>query len=113
MLSSEEKKQAIRRYKECKPLVGVFAVRCAVSGQVWVGFSRNLDATRNSVWFSLRNGGHRDRALQEEWNAHGEPGFSYELLEKLEDDVPALAVSDRLRDRKQHWMSELGARGLL
>ena len=113
MLSSEEKKRAIRQYKERKPLVGVFAVRCAAGGQVWVGFSRNLDATRNSVWFSLSSGVHRDRALQEEWNAHGELGFSYEVLEKFEDDVPAIAIRDRLKDRKQHWMSELGARGLL
>ena len=113
MLSREEKKQAIRQYKERKPLAGVFAVRCAISGHIWVGSSRNLDATRNGVWFSLRNGGHPDKPLQEEWNAHGERGFSYEVLEKLEDEVTTLAVSDCLRDRRQHWISRLGAQRLL
>jgi hypothetical protein len=66
MQSNIEKKEAIRKFKEHKPLLGVYAVRCMASGRVWVGTSRNLDATRNGIWFSLRNGGYIDKALQRE-----------------------------------------------
>ena len=76
-IGKEQKKEAIRQYKERKPALGVFAVRCSVTGQQWVGTSRNLDATRNSLWFSLRLGNHREAALQQEYEAHGESAFAY------------------------------------
>ena len=66
MLSKEERKEVVRKFKERKPLLGVFAVRCTATGRVWVGASRNLDATRNGSWFCLRNGSYHDKALQEE-----------------------------------------------
>ena len=113
MLSKEQKKEAIDKCKERKILAGVFAVRCTASDQVWVGSSRNLDATRNGIWFSLRHSSHRDKPLQDEWTAHGEPAFEYEVLETLKDDVPPLLVSDLLKCARQHWMTQLNAHGLL
>ena len=113
MLSKEQKKEAIHKFKERKSPLGVFAVRCAPTGRVWVGTSRNLNAARNGIWFSLRIDGHRDRALQDEWNAQGEHAFVYEVLETLEDDLSPLLLPDVLKDRKQHWMRELNAPGLL
>lgn len=113
MLSKEEKREAVRKFREQKVLLGIYAVRCTSTNQVWVGSSRNLGASRNGTWFSLRLGSHRDLPLQEAWNQHGEPAFTFEELETLEDDVAALLVSDLLKARKQHWMGELGARGLL
>jgi hypothetical protein len=113
MISSEQKKEAIRQYKERKPCIGIYAVRCAITGRVWVGSSRNLDATRNGIWFSLRSGAHREQALQQEWTAHGESAFRYEVLEKLKEDVATLLVADLLKARKQHWMTELNGAGLL
>lgn len=113
MLSRERKKEAIGKFKEQKISLGVYAVRCTATSRVWVGSSRNLDATRNGIWFALRNGGHREKALQEEWNAHGESGFQYEVLEKLADDVSPVNVADLLKAKKQYWMAKLGAAGLL
>ena len=112
MESKVAKKEAIRKFKERKVALGVFAVRCTASGRVWVDSSRNLDAAKNGTWFGLRNGGHRDKSLQEEWNAHGEGAFQYEILEKLEDDVHPLAVADRLKEMRSRWIAQLGARGL-
>ncbi|MEP6538320.1 MAG: GIY-YIG nuclease family protein [Bryobacteraceae bacterium] len=113
MLSKEQKKEAIHQFKERKPRVGVFAVRCVLSGKVWVGSSRNLDATRNGTWFGLRNGSHREPPLQQEWNAHGETAFQYEVLELLDEEVLPLAVSDLLAEKKKLWMKQLAAPGLL
>ena len=113
MLSKEQKKEAISKFKERKPLLGIYAVRCTASGRAWVGSSRNLDATGNDIWFDLRHGSHRDQPLQHEWNVHGESAFHYEVLETLDEDVIAMAVSDLLSEKKKRWMVQLDARALL
>ncbi len=107
-----DRKEASRKFKERKPSRGVFAVRCTATGQVWVGSFANLEAMRNRLWFSLGLGAHRDPALQAEWNAHGEAAFQYEILEKFDDDLCAIEVNDRLKQRKRHWAGRLGARAL-
>jgi len=112
MLSKEERKEVARKFKERKPLLGVFAVRCTATGRVWVGASRNLDATRNGSWFCLRNGSYHDQALQEEWNANGEPMFQYEVLEKLDGDVLPLGIGDLLKEKRNYWIAQLSARPL-
>jgi hypothetical protein len=88
-------------------------VRCATSGLAWVGASRNLDATRNGCWFTLRNGGHIEKSLQQEWNAHGEAAFHYEILETLEGDLHPLAIPDLLKQTRARWVEQLNARPLL
>ena len=110
---SVSKKQAIREFKEKKTPRGVFAVRCTVTGALWVGSSPNLDAARNSIWFGLRLGTHHNPSLQKEWNLHGESAFEYEVLEKLDDDVAAMAVSDLLKEKKREKVARLGALALL
>ena len=112
MDSKAGRKEAIKKFKERKPLLGAFAVRCMATGGVWVGASRNLDATRNGSWFSLRSGAHLDRALQQEWNAHGEDQFQFEILETLDGDLVALEIPDLLKSKKRYWADKLGARPL-
>ena len=109
MLSHPERKEAIRKYKEHAPPRGAYAVRCKAIGRAWVGSSRNLDAAKNRVWFTLRNGSHPDKALQSEWNTHGEQAFQYDILERLEDDVSDLAIGDLLKEKRGHWAAELSA----
>lgn len=106
-------KEAVKEYKARKPVRGAYAVRCTATGRVWVGSSPNLNAAQNGIWFSLRHGGHRDKALQDEWNAHGEPTFQYEILEKLDDDISPLAVNDLLKEKRRYWAARLGAPVLL
>jgi len=111
-MSGDGRKEAIRKFKERQPPRGVFAVRCAATDQVWVGSFANLEAMRNRLWFSLRLGSHRDQTLQAEWNARGEQTFQYEILERFDDDLCAIELNDRLKDRKKHWATQLGARTL-
>jgi hypothetical protein len=113
MPSKESKKQSIRQFKERKPLIGAYAVRCDTTGRVWVGVSRNLDATRNGLRSGLRTRLHREKALQNEWNAHGESVFQYEILESLGEDTNPLNVWDLLKEMKSAWLARLGALPLL
>ena len=107
-----DKRQARREYKERKTPRGIFAIRCAATGEAWVSASTHLDSERNGIWFQLRLGLHQNKRLQTAWNATGEEAFKYEILETLEDDVLPLAIKDVLRERQKHWEKELGAAGL-
>jgi hypothetical protein len=107
--SKEFRKEAIRQFKERKPFLGIFAIRCTVSGKVWVGSARNLYSTQNSSWFQLRHQGHPNKQLQQEWNIQGEPSFILEILETLEENVPALTIPDLLKEKRDHWIAQLNA----
>jgi hypothetical protein len=109
MQSTLDRREAIREFKERKPLRGTFAVRCTASNRVWVGASNNLEATKNGLWFSLRIGSHPVKSLQSEWNAHGESTFQYEILEKLEEDLHPMTAADLLKEKKRHWVAQLEA----
>lgn len=110
-MDNARRKDLIRAYKEQPVSQGVFAVRCAPTGEVWVSASRNLEKQQTSLWFSLKMGGNHNKAMQAAWKAHGPEGFAYEVLEPLEieDDTPAYVIQTRLKDREAHWREALGA----
>jgi hypothetical protein len=112
MPSKESRKESIRNFKERKSLLGAYAVRCTATGKVWVGVSRNLDATKNGCWFCLRNGLHTEKSLQTEWDSLGESAFRYEIIEALEEDLHPLEVDDRLKELKSIWIARLDAQPL-
>jgi len=101
MIAKVERREAARQFKERKPSPGIYALRCTTSGRTWVDSSPNLDAARNSQFFQLRQRLHRNKELQAEWDAHGEPSFRFEVLEKLPEDTPSLNLRDLLAERKQ------------
>ena len=109
MQSKASRKESIRQFKERKSLLGAYAVRCTATGLVWVGVSRNLEATKNGCWFCLRGGLHQDKSLQEEWNNQGESAFQYEILESLDNDVNPLNIGDLLKEKKNEWIVRLNA----
>jgi hypothetical protein len=108
-----DRKQAARDYKLRKPPRGIFAVRCADAGKVWIGSSMDLDKAQNKEWFILRNRSHANAAMQAEWNSRGENAFQYEVLEKVADDVSALRINDVLKEKRRQWMDRLGAEPVL
>ncbi len=108
MLTSEERKAAIKACKARKPRPGIYAVRLKSSGRCWVGSAPNLDTTKNGLWGTLNSGRHLDRTLQAEWNRLGEEAFEYAILEPLKEDVLPLAVKDLLKEKKRLWAERLG-----
>jgi hypothetical protein len=110
MSDAARRRDLVRQYKERKPSVGVFAVRCGATREVWVAASRNLGTAQNPIWFSLRLGSHRVPAMQAAWKAHGAEAFSFEVLEELDTEtMTPLGVADLLKLRERHWRAELGA----
>lgn len=113
MLSKESRKDVIRKFKEREPAIGIYAVRCTQTGHAWVGASKNLEATQNRCWFSLRSGSHQDKLLQQEWDAHGESAFKYEILGQLDKDVHSIEMEDLLKGMRRDWIARLNAQRLL
>ena len=108
-LRREDRKAAIAAYKERKADAGVYAVRCAASGQQWVGGAADLRTIWNRISFSLRQGDGRPASLQEAWRRHGADGFTFEIVERLDADDPGYDGVRTLRDRLAHWRAVLPA----
>jgi hypothetical protein len=88
-------------------------VRCSATGSVWVDSAMDLDASENRTWFALKLGDRfMDPEIVVEFQAYGRDAFSFEILEKLDDDVAAMAVRDLLKEKKVEWVGRLGARKL-
>lgn len=107
-----DRKRALRTaFRERPVRPGVYAVRCAASGEVWVGSSRDLSTNRrNSLWFSLRLGSHPNRAMLAAWTAHGEAAFGFEELEVLDGvDRTGWLLDQALKDAAAAWRERLGA----
>ena len=103
-MDKTSRRDAVRQYKERKVPVGIFAIRCRPTGETWVGASRNLDGQRNSSFFGLRLGSHRNREMQKAWNAEGgEAAFEFSIVELLEDGIQPLdGVLDRTPETAGH-----------
>jgi len=107
-----DRKAAIAAYKERKTIAGIYVVRCAASGEAWVGQAPNLETIQNRIWFSLRQGSHTCRTLQAAWNAHGEASLTFDECERLEDEESAYVRNALLKERLLHWRGELKAEAI-
>ena len=113
-MDKARKKEIARAWLERARSQGVFAVRCTASGQTWVSSTRNLDSQKNSVWFTLRLGGHPNTKAQAAWLEHGEASFEYEIVEEVsEEGSTPTGFKDRLKARERHWREALGAQALV
>src|SRR3954469_8606843 len=109
VLSTQDRKAALAAYKERKVAGGVYAVRCTASGQVWIGGAQNLATVQNRIWFTLRMGSSAHRELQSAWSACGGDQFTFETLERLDDEESPYVRDALLKERVAHWRSELSA----
>ncbi len=110
-MRAEDRKAAVSAYKERKIISGVYLIRCAVSGEAWIGACAELSTIQNRIWFTLRFGNHPNKTLQQTWAEHGAEAFSFEPLERLEEDDPYIRTA-RLKERAAHWCERHKARRL-
>jgi hypothetical protein len=108
-MDGPERKAAISAYKERKVPAGIYVVRCAASGQCWVGKAPDLTTIQNRIWFVLRHGSSTCPSLQVAWRAHGEDAFAFEVVEPLDDEEDAYIRGRLLKARLAHWLAKLDA----
>ena len=108
-MDKSERKAAVSAYKEREVAAGIYAVRCAPSGECWVGQSPDLSKIQNRLWFTLRQGGNQHASLSAAWQKHGADAFSFEIVEELEEAESAYLRDRALKERRAHWLTELSA----
>lgn len=107
-MDKQSRRESIAAFKKRKMVSGIFAIRCALSGEVWVGRAPDLDTIWRRLSFELAQGGGRRASLQAAWRSHGEAAFSFEVLEPIEEEIDY--VRDKsLAARLGHWRQALGA----
>jgi hypothetical protein len=111
-LDNQARKARIAAFRERTPVAGIFALRCTASGQAWVGSAPDLATIANRHRFTLRQGQHRQRDLQQAWTAHGEAAFAFETVEAFADDGSAPASFSALQERVRMWAARLDAQAI-
>ncbi len=82
-----DKKKLKQEYKESKPPMGCFALRCTATDDVFIGSSTNLQHAKNSLLFRLSVGSLENVIeLQKLYNKHGIEHFRFSVLEELPYD---------------------------
>lgn len=105
-----DRKAAIAAYKERKPAAGIYLIRCLATGEGWIGASPTLDTIQNRHWFTLRQGSFPSPALQTAWREHGAESFTFEVIERLEEEEEDASYRDLLlKKRLAHWQATLRA----
>ena len=73
----------------------------------------DLDAAENRTFFLIRSGdAQMDKSVKIEFTTHGREAFTFEILEKLDDDLLPMEVRDQLKARKLHWKAQLNSKTL-
>ncbi|MGM9923088.1 MAG: GIY-YIG nuclease family protein [Bacillus sp. (in: firmicutes)] len=103
----ERKKELKQLYKETPIEAGVFTIRNARNGKIYVESMNNLKRL-NGVKFMLKTGTFKNKALQEEWNAFGADAFEIEVVEKLKKKEEGyFDMKKELEKLEEKWMEKL------
>ncbi len=111
----DSRKDLIREYKERTKPSGIFQIRNAANGKVFLGSSLNLEGVLNGQRFRLDTKSHPNAALQADWTSSGADAFVFEILEEVKiTDDPYFNINDELTLLEQIWLEKLepyGERG--
>ena len=111
-MEKSEKKAAIAAYKDLDDASGVYALRCTATGVVWVGGTPDLTKVQNRLWFELKMGSSKSPALLEAFRAHGQDGFTFEVLEQLTEADISYGRQRSLKEKAARYCEALGAEAI-
>jgi hypothetical protein len=77
----KERKELVRKYKETPRPAGVYQVQHQPSGRTLLGSSSDAPAMLNRIQAELRMKGHRNRAIQLDWDSDGPEAFLFEVVD--------------------------------
>ncbi|HHX50962.1 MAG TPA: GIY-YIG nuclease family protein [Clostridia bacterium] len=110
----DRRKELKAQYKQMKPDMGIFMIRCATSNKCYLEITQNLKGTINSAKFKLGAGAHPNKELQLDWQNLGESSFVIKVLENLEYDQDETKTDYRedLAILQMIWEERLSEQGL-
>lgn len=104
----DNRKEIIRSYKENRPPMGIFQLRCKSNDKRYLAASRNLEGERNSRLFQLRMGKIVfSRELQEDLRKYGAADFEFSVLAELDQKQTNEDVATQLAALELHWLEKL------
>lgn len=108
-MDTSSRKAAAAAYKKRETVAGIYAIRSAATGAIWVGHARDIEAIGNRIRFTLRTRAHSSKSLQAVFDAHGQDDLGLEELELLDAEQLAPGAERILRERAAHWRERLSA----
>lgn len=107
-----DKKTLKRQYLDTKSRAGVYAIRNLISGRALVAGSNNVQGALNRHRFELLHGQHRNARLAQDWAAHGEASFLFEVLDMVKHrEDPAFNPAQELEILVNLWSQEIPCLG--
>ena len=104
MKDRTRRKALIDAYKLAFPPMGIYRIHNLESGRALIGQSANTTAAINRHRTELRLGVHRIGDLQEDWRRLGEAGFTFDVLQVLEERAdPAFDYAAELARLLMAW----------
>lgn len=108
-MRSEDRKVAVKAYKERRIVRGLDAGHCASSGEGRIGAASALSGIRNRLRFTIRQGVNTRRSLLAAWKAIGAEAVTFEIVERF-DEAEINYVPDRvMKERIAHWTGKFQA----
>ncbi len=105
---SIDRKELLHQYKTTPRTMGVAQIRHVASGKALVFAHLDIHALVNRYRTQLRFGGHPNKELQRDWQAHGEDAFTIDILDTLVPrDTPETNPAEELAVLEQLWMEKL------
>ena len=111
-MNDSDRRASLAAYKERKVQAGIYAVRCAATGEQWIGKAPDLATIQNRLWFTLKQGSNPHRSLQEAWTLHGADAFSFEVVEQVEEEALQFGRERALKRRLDHWIATGGGKAI-
>ena len=103
-----DRKALVRAYKETRRPMGVYRIVNTTNGRALVGASVDIPSILNRHRVQLQFAGHRNEALQRDWNALGPDAFAFETVDTLvPPEDPAYDPADDLKALEAMWIEQL------
>lgn len=102
------KKELKKEYQQQSLQMGIYQIRNTLNGKVFIGSAQNIQGILNSNKFQLKMGGHKNKALQEDWNNFGESTFIFEVLDEitLKEGSPQ-TFKEELEQQLRLWLDNI------
>ena len=103
-----DKSEIKKNYKISLTPMGVYQIKNLVTGKIFIGSSKNLQARINRHKFELKFGSEAIKDLQEDYNKYGEQNFSFEIIDELKPkEEPGINYKEDIAVLEQLWLEKL------
>jgi hypothetical protein len=106
-INMDRKKELKQQYKEMKTEAGIYQIRNTVNNKVFVVSTPNFK-TMTGRKLELISGGHKNIALQDDFNKFGQDSFVFEKLEILEEKEEGYPdINFELKMLFEKWLEKI------